>query len=142
VKMPCMIAQINRRKSLRLFIENGMKAQVSFLKQNHGQLKRTQQFKRMCFDISGGGISFIISKMQKQFFRDADKIKKVSLYIEDFEIDAEARVVNLLEIIPNSKNELNYKGWKVCLEFSFIRPEDKKRIDEYVFKYISFEDAI
>ena len=50
VKVPDMIAQVDRRKDMRLFIESGMHVELSFQKQNHGQKTATHHFKKKCFD--------------------------------------------------------------------------------------------
>ena len=62
ISIPNMIAQVDRRKHLRLFITNEVNVSIEFQKENHGQRITTQQFDKKCFDVSAGGLSFIIFK--------------------------------------------------------------------------------
>jgi c-di-GMP-binding flagellar brake protein YcgR len=142
IKIPEMIAQIDRRKDLRLFIENGIKVDVEFFKQGHGQKIINQQFKKQCFDVSGGGLSFIISKTEKKFFKDRDIVKAIKLGLDGEEILVNTQIVNILEVEPNAQNELHYKGWKICLSYVDIKKPTKKKIEDFVFRYIDLDEAI
>lgn len=142
IKIPTMIAQVDRRKDLRLFVENGIKVELNFSKENHGQKVATQQFKKVCFDVSAGGLSFIISKPEKKFFKYRDLVKTIRLSLDNEDIMVDAKVVNILEVEPNSQNDLHYKGWKICLSYVALRNPIKKKIEDFVFRYIELDEAI
>ncbi len=142
VKIPDMIAQVDRRKNMRLFVESGMQTELSFKKQNHGHKAATHNFKKNCFDISSGGASFLISKLETKFFAIEDKIDEVSLKINEKEFKMDAEVVNILEVEPDARNGLHYKNYKICLNYMNLDTEAKRYIDKYVFDYIDFDEAI
>lgn len=142
IKIPEMIAQVDRRKDLRLFVENGINIELQFFKQNHGQKIATQQFKKGCFDISAGGLSFVISKTEKKFFKDGDIIKSIKLNLDNKDIELDSQIINILEVEPNAQNDLHYRGWKVCVKYLNLKKEIKKVIEEFVFRYIELDEAI
>lgn len=142
VVMPSMIAQVDRRKDLRLFIEGGMNVDLNFFKENHAQRKANQKFAKQCFDISAGGLAFIVSNSEKKFFKEKDVINHLHVNLDNFEFDIRAHVVKILEVEPNSRNELNYKGWKVCIKYLNLTADVKKEIESFIFKYIDFDEAI
>jgi c-di-GMP-binding flagellar brake protein YcgR len=140
VAMPEMIAQIDRRKYLRLFVTEEIKADVNFFKQSHNQHAGTQNFTKPCFDISAGGLSFIISRMESKFFQKDDYINNMTIRFDDEEIEINGHVVNILEIAPDERNNLHYKGWKVCVKYQSIDAESQKRLNDFVFKYVDITD--
>lgn len=142
ITIPEMIAQVDRRKDLRLFIENGMSVDIEFLKKNHGQKVVTHNFKKTCFDISAGGLSFIISKTEKKFFKENDLLKNLKIYLDGKELEVSAQVINILEVEPDTRNELNYKGWKICLKYLNKKQNASRDIEDYVFRYLDLGEAI
>ena len=142
VGIPEMMAQVDRRKNLRLFVENSMNVNVEFMKQNHGHKVFTQKFEKKCFDVSSGGFSFLISKAESRFFMSNDSIFAIELTIGDQKIELNGTVTSILELEPNEYNKLNYKAWKVCVKYSDIEIDSKKKIDEFVFRYVDVNEAI
>lgn len=141
IEFPEFIAQVDRRKHMRLFIENGIRSEIFFTKENHGQRVRSQAFQKGCFDISAGGLSFIISKTEKKFFEVGDGLYGLQLEIDDFTIHLNGQVVNILEVEPNARNGLIYKGWKISVKFTSIALEAQKMIDDFVFSHVDIEEA-
>jgi hypothetical protein len=142
ITLPKMIAQVDRRKHLRLFVNDEMNVILSFAKQNHGQRVSTQQFEKKCFDISAGGISFIISKIEAKFFEVGDLVFGISLYLDKRKTLINAEVVNILDVEPDDNNGLHYKGKKVCIRYLDPTANQQKVINDFVFKYIQLDDAI
>lgn len=138
VKYPKMIAHIDRRKFLRLFLEENLKACVKFSKKNHGQLTSAQFFTKSCFDLSAGGLSFIVSRSELRFFQMEDKVE-MQLELNDFATKVIGKIVNIFEIAPNKFNKLNYKGWKICFDFQGLAPEVQRRINDFVFSHIEID---
>lgn len=138
VKYPKMMAHIDRRKFLRLFVEENLKARVEFSKKNHGQLSNSQIFSKPCFDLSAGGLSFIVSRTELRFFQAEDMID-MNLILNDFETKLRGKIVNIFEIEPNKTNKLNYKGWKICLDFQGIDPKVQQKINSFVFGHIEID---
>lgn len=142
VTIPTMIAQVDRRKSFRLFVENGIRVGTSFKKQGHGQRTVEQFFKKDCFDISATGLSFIVSKPERKFFEKKDKISDLEIDVDGEQVKVDAEVINMQEVEPNPNNNLHYKGWKIALRYNNIAEEQKKIIEDFVFRYLDFDKAI
>lgn len=142
VSMPEMIAQIDRRKHLRLLVENDIKSSISFDKKSHGQRENVQKFSKKCFDISAGGLSFIISKSEAKYFEIGDKVDNIELSIGERTTRIKGKIVNILEIEPDEYNNLHYKAQKVCIRYHEPTQIQQKVINEYVFKYVNLDDAI
>ncbi|MBD64115.1 MAG: hypothetical protein CME62_02835 [Halobacteriovoraceae bacterium] len=141
ISIPDMIAQVDRRKYLRLFVEEGIKASVSFQKENHGLKLGSQLFEKKCFDLSAGGLSFIISKSESKFFQLGDQISKLKVLLDKDEIYINCQVINIFEVEPSPSNGLNYKGLKVSLRYLDLSNQAQKKLDHFVFNYVQIEDA-
>lgn len=142
INIPEMIAQIDRRKHMRLFIESDARAEVSFTKECHGQRVVTQKFNKPCFDISAGGLSFLVSKSESKFFEKSDNIEGVVLQIGEKKTRINGNIVNILEVEPDEKNGLHYKCKKICVRYTNATAQQQKVIDAYVFKYVDINEAI
>lgn len=142
VSIPGMVAQVDRRLDLRLFLDDGMLVQVEFKKDNHLKNGRMQTFKKDCFDLSAGGSSFIISKSEKIFFQKNDILSNVKLYNDDISLNLRAKVVNILEEKPSKQNGLIYQAWKVCLKHEYKSTKDRKKIEDFVFENAKLEQVI
>ncbi len=142
LSMPKMIAQIDRRKHLRLFVADDINVSAKFFKENHGQKVVKQQFEKRCYDVSAGGLSFIVSKIESRFFEKGDVVKSIRVVINDQIVSLHGKVVNILDVEPDAHNGLHYKGKKVCLAYGNTSPEVVKQINDFVFKYIELDEAI
>jgi hypothetical protein len=134
LSMPEMIAQVDRRKFMRLPVDDGIDCSIKFFKQSHLQQRNIQSFDRKCFDVSAGGLSFIVSKAEEKFFKSGDFILGLELKIDGIVNTMSAQVVNILDIEPNERNKLIYKGSKICLRFTQIDQKAQKFIQDFVFK--------
>lgn len=142
INIPDMIAQIDRRKHLRLFVENDINVSVSFNKESHGQRVMSQQFNKKCFDVSAGGLSFLISKTESKFFENNDKVENIILQVGERKTRISGDVVNILDIEPDEKNGLHYKCKKVCVRYKDATVQQQQVINDFVFKYIDTSEAI
>lgn len=142
VQIPEMMAQIDRRKHFRLFIQEGISTAVQFYKENHGPKIVKQMFKKECFDISAGGLSFVVSKMESAYFRVGDRVKDITLVIDQKQFNIKAEVINIFDIDPDSRNNLNYKAQKICFKYVALDKYIAKQIDDFVFKYIDVDEAV
>ena len=142
LKMPEMIAQIDRRKYLRLFIDNGISASVDFSKEISGYHKKIQKFSKNCFDISAGGFSIILSKTESKFFQNNDNLNQISLDLDGKKTQIDGMVINIFDIEPDDQNGLLYRSKKVCVQYRNLDFKQEKVINDYVFKHIDFQDVI
>lgn len=142
VSLPREFAHIDRRDHVRLQLYDDLTSSVSFKKEMiQSQNKSIQLFEKKCFDLSAGGLSFITSRLESRFFKKDDEIHIINLVVSGKTIVCAAKVVNILDVEPNERNKLNYKAHKVCLEFSMISEIDVDFINQYVFKYVDFDDV-
>lgn len=142
VSIPEMIAQIDRRKHLRLFRESGVNIGVDFKKDLGTHTERVQYFNKDCFDISAGGLSFILSRTESKYFQKDNMIDSMILNLDGKKTKIDGKVVNIFDIEPDDQNGLIYKSKKVCIQFSDPTVKQQKVINDYVFKYLDIEDAI
>lgn len=142
IKLPKMIAQIDRRKDMRLFLNDHCHAQTKFMKLNGSSNGNFQLFDKSCFDISAGGLSFIVSKPESKFFSQGDLIKPLKIMVENKEVVALARVVNIFDVEPDAHNGLHYKGKKICVNFEQIDPMAKKLLADFVFRHVDLSEAV
>lgn len=142
VKFPEMIAQVERRKNMRLFLEEGLSLPLSFFKDSHGQRVVSQKFNKNCFDISAGGLSFVVSKTEVSFFKESDLISPIEFSIDGKEFKLKAKITRVLEIIPNEQNQLIYKAFKVCMVFQKLSPEQLKTLNNFVFRHIELDEVV
>lgn len=139
IHMPNMVAQVDRRSHLRLFVGEGLNCKVSFYMRRNGLSERVQAFKKSCFDISAGGLSFIASKSESRYFEEGDEIAGIELYCAGKTMILKGIIVNIMEMDPSDFNQLNYKGWKICVKYTEISEEDQKKIDKFVFQHSNFD---
>jgi hypothetical protein len=142
ISIPEMIAQIDRRKHLRLFRENGVKIGVDFKKDLGTHTSRVQSFSKDCFDISAGGLSFIISRTESKYFHKENVLESMTLNLDGKKTKISGRIVSIFDVEPDDQNGLIYKSKKVCIQFSDPTAKQQKVINDYVFKYLDIEDAI
>ena len=142
VSFPKMIAQVDRRANYRLLIENTkIKSHVQFRKNNHS-LKKFEQFRKNVFDLSSGGISFLVSRMEKDFFKIGDYLENIDLSFENKNLSLNGQIVNIFEIHPNLTYKTNYKVWKVSINLRQLSEEDRKTVEDFVFRHGDLEAAI
>lgn len=140
VKFPEMVAQAERRKSLRHVLPDTSDAcRVGFYKRTvEGQ---NQMFKKSCYDISSGGFSFLITKAESKFFAINDDLLQINLEVEDMNFSVDGRIVNFIPVEPGPENSIIYAGFRVCVQFTELDPVTRDLIEIYVFKHIDFEQA-
>jgi len=136
---PDFVAQVERRKSLRLQVYESDGVKINFSKMMVAIRPLTQQFNKSCFDISSGGFSFMASRMESKFFKINDPIRTIEFEVDGKKFYANAEVALIKEIEPDEFNGLTYKVWRVCCRFSHIDMNAKKHLDIYILEKIKEE---
>jgi hypothetical protein len=137
--LPQFVAQVERRKSLRLNVHDSNEVKITFSKSVTIPRAMTQHFLKSCFDISSGGFSFFVSKMESKFFQVGDPIPAVSIKAGDWSSKMAAEITSIREVDPDEFNGLPYKVWRVCCRFSQIDQVSKKYIDKFILERIKEE---
>ncbi len=140
VSLPEMVAQVDRRKQLRLFMDDTTSFNIQFKKSYQQHRTHTQAFSKNCYDLSAGGLSFIVSKMEQKFFKPNDDFL-VKMNVENREIEVNVKIINIIPIEPNSNNKLVYSGAKICTQFQNLSPDVKNLLQIFVLKYVNIDNA-
>lgn len=139
LKIPEFVAQVDRRKSLRLNTYESSEVKVSFGKSVTLPRPMSQYFLKDCFDISPGGFSFFISKMESKFFQLNDPIAMVEIKAGKWATHVDAEIVTIREVEPDEFNGLTYKVWRVSCRFSKIDQISRKYLEKFIFERIKDE---
>jgi c-di-GMP-binding flagellar brake protein YcgR len=133
IKIPTEYAQINRRKHIRLGIEN---LDVSFFI-NTGFKKKIS---KGCVDISVGGLAFYASKAEAILLFKNLKVKDMKFNFEGINFQLDGIVVNQLEVSPMDDPNILYKCWKISFEFQNVRRGDAEKLGRLIYSKLSTED--
>ncbi len=137
--IPEFVAQVERRKSLRLNTYQSSEVKISFSKSVTLPRQITQHFLKDCFDISSGGFSFFISKLETKFFQEMDPISMLEIKAERWTTFVDAEVVKVREVEPDDHNGLTYKVLRVSCRFTRIDQVSRKYLEKYIFERIKNE---
>jgi hypothetical protein len=138
LEIPEFVAQLERRKNLRLVLENPSDFKISFTTKIDGPRPMSQCFHKDCYDVSTGGFSFYISRLESKFFQDQGVVDLV-VKIEKISLKARAQITKVWEIEPDEFNGLSYKVWRVGCRFIEIDQLAKKYIEKFIFERIKEE---
>jgi hypothetical protein len=139
LQLPGFVAQVERRNSFRLKVHDEGDVKVSFGKTIDYPRQMSQHFLKNCFDLSTGGFSFYVSKMESKFFNVNDPIPLIEVKAGDWSTRASGEVVSIREVEPDEYNGLTYKVWRVNCKFSQIDQISRKYIEKYIFERIKDE---
>lgn len=139
LQIPEFVAQVERRKSFRLNVHDSSEVKVTFGKSVSSPRPMSQHFLKDCFDISTGGFSFYVSKMEAKFFQTNDEIPLVEVKAGKWSTKVSAEVAMIREIEPDEFNGLSYKVWRISCRFSKIDQISRKYLERYIFERIKDE---
>ena len=135
--IPDFIAQAERRKSLRLNVYKSEEIKISFGKTMSHPRPMSQNFSKPCFDISSGGFSFFVSRIESKFFQINDPIRNIEIDVAGRKTKVSVQIVLTKEIEPDEFNGLTYKVWRVCCRFTQIDQLSKTHLERYIFERIN-----
>jgi hypothetical protein len=136
LKIPEFAGQVERRKSLRLNVYETSEVKLSFTKSPSLSSSTSQRFIKDCFDLSSGGFSFLVSRMELKFFQINESIQTLELKTSDWMTTVSASVRSLLEVEPDEYNNLPYKVWRVNCSFLSIDKNSQKFLEKFIFERI------
>lgn len=137
-EIPKMVAIQDRRSSLRCKIKSD-DVKLSFVK--YLTKDRYHKFEKRLFDLSKGGMSFIMTASESEYFDKGDELINVDLQIVDKLLPVSMVLVNLIDQEPDAENGLAYKGFKACFSFKDISEKQIEIIDNYVMSHVQYEKA-
>lgn len=139
LQLPNFVAQVDRRKSFRLNVHQSNEVRVSFGKSVTVPRPMSQHFLKDCFDVSTGGFSFFVSKMETKFFQVNDPITQVEIKAGSWAAKVNAEIAQIREVDPDESNGLTYKVWRVSCRFSQIDQISRKYLEKFIFERIKDE---
>lgn len=139
LQIPFFVAQVERRKSFRLNVHDKGEVKVSFGKSVSLPRPMSQHFFKDCFDVSTGGFSFFVSKMESKFFNIDDSIEQIEVKIGKWATKVSAEVAFIREMEPDEYNDLTYKVWRVSCRFTQIDQISRKYLEKFIFERIKDE---
>lgn len=139
LEVPPFMAQVERRKNFRVNVYSKSDVMVEFSKNILYPRAHSQIFLKSCFDISAGGFSFLVSRLESKYFKEKDKISSLKIKIGERNIDVDASVISVLEIEPDIHNRLHYKVWKICCKLDRLDVFQKKFLEKYIFERIIYD---
>lgn len=137
--IPDFVAQADRRSHMRLNVHETQDVKITFSKSVSLPKPMTQHFYKDCFDVSAGGFSFFISKIESKFFNVQDPIPQIEMKAGTWGTKARAKITYIKEIEPDQFNGLSYKVWRVSCSFENLDQFSKKYIEKYIFERIKDE---
>ncbi len=137
LEFPEFVAQVERRKHLRLNVYRSEEVKINFAKSMALPKNLSQQFSKSCFDISAGGFSFFVSRIESKFFQINDPIRNIEVTIDGWGTKVSAQIALIKEIEPDESNGLTYKVWRVCCRFTQIDQKSKNHLEKYIFERIN-----
>ncbi len=139
LQVPEFVAQVERRKSLRLNTYDSEEVKISFGKSVSTPRPMSQHFHKSCLDVSTGGFSFLVSRMESKFFQINDPIRTIEIKAGSWSTKVNAEIALIKEIEPDEFNGLTYKVWRICCRFSQIDQISKKHLEKFIFERIKDE---
>ena len=136
LKIPSLVVQLERRQALRLTITDSDSIQVHLSKSSKRSVG-SQHFSKPCIDISSGGFSFFVSKLELKYYQIGEEIPEVKVKFEKSSIQVGAQVCSILEISPDDYNRLPYKVWRINCKFNSIDQISRKYLERYIFEKIN-----
>ena len=134
LNFPKHVAQLDRRSSTRISSLEANDVVVQFSsKAERGQI---QHFSKSCFDISSGGFSFYVSKMEKKFFNPGEALSDLRIKTKQWDLKVEAQLILSKEIEPDEYNGLGYKVWRINCRFKNLDQVSRRHLDRYILERI------
>ncbi len=134
LQFPEFVAQVERRKSFRLNVYGTGEVKASFAKAVATPKPGTQHFSKDLFDISTGGFSFFVARLETKLFQLGDEIPQVTLKAGSWTGKLAAKVTMIREVDPDEHNGLQYKVWRVSCKFSAIDEVSRKYLQVFIFE--------
>ncbi len=133
VAFPEVVSIMERRDDIRLKTPVGSSFILNFSIESTKN-KLTKNITKDIFDLSFGGVSFIINKMEKEYLGVGNIIQDLVLNLDSFNIKANAKVISIEELGSTHSTDIYYECYRIGLEFQKLSPEYSKTIKELVFK--------
>lgn len=134
IGLPPFIAQMERRKWLRMFGELHPKLRIQFSKKVTFPHPMNQFFSKALIDLSAGGSSFLATRAELRFLIEGEELKNLELLIDGRKMKVDAKVLRVQELSRHSYPPSMAKTYKVSFSFSRIDKKDQEQLAKYIFQ--------
>ena len=138
VSFPDFVAQMERRRWLRMEGENQTRLRVQFTKKAGQPRVMNQFFSKAVSDLSAGGLSFIATKQELRFLTEGEHLKAVEVLVEGKKIKVDAKVTRLQETAVRPY-ALGAKIYKVGLSFESIDGKEQDVLAKFIFQNMAIK---
>lgn len=142
LEVPEFMAQIERRQSLRLDLSDSNEVTIKFSKHQEPSKTIQQKFSKNCFDISAGGLSFLVSRLESKSFKVNDFIRAVEIQTPQWKSQVILQVALVKELTPDENSDISYKAWKVSCRFISLDDISKKYLTKFVFERLKSNEHV
>ncbi|MBF0297474.1 MAG: PilZ domain-containing protein [Oligoflexia bacterium] len=135
IQLPLTIHVLDKRKYVRLSASETDHNIIVQFNKKYEKMERTfsRHFELPCFDISIGGISFIIEQEHTNLFHVDDLIDKLSIRIDyNKDIVVQGKIINCCQIKPNKINKLTRSAYKIGICFNQIPSTDQEWLNSFI----------
>lgn len=140
LQFPKFIAQVDRRKNLRMEAIDHPKLRVQFCKTVAATQPTKQFYGKGLFDLSAGGLTFLVTKAESRHFITGEKLKNIEIIVNDQKIITSASILRVQELNEIESQEHPYKAWKVTFTFDSLQKRDQDLLTKFVFENVRIDE--
>ena len=130
---PAFVAQVERRKWLRLTSDDSHSLKIQFCKTVMTPKPVNHFLSKTILDLGAGGASFVISKAESKFFIAGEVMKNVEILVEETKYTVQCEILRVSEFGAQ-------KTWKVSVRFAAIGKKEQEALAKYVFEHIRTDE--
>lgn len=130
---PSFVAQVERRKWLRLTANVNHRLKTQFCKTVMTPKPVNQFLSKTLLDLGAGGMSFVVSKAESKFFIAGEMVKNMELLVGDIKYTVQGEILRVSEFGEQ-------KAWKVSVRFDAIGKKEQEALAKFVFEHIRTDE--
>lgn len=136
VAFPSFVAQVERRKWLRLRCADRSDLRLQFSKPIPSPVPSKQFFAKPLQDLSAGGLSFLITRAEAKFFIAGEKIKNLEVIVKQEKLILVGQILRVQEPAATSPQKL----LKVTVAFDSVQKKEQDFLSRFVFENLSLDE--
>lgn len=137
---PSFLAQVERRKWLRMRCTGQSGVRTQFSKTIHAPAPSKQFYGKPLYDLSAGGLTFLVSRQESKFFIPGEKIRNLEVLVRNEKIVVTGDVLRVQELPASEPSGSGGKLLKVTIAFEAVQKRDQEFLARYVFEHISLDE--
>jgi hypothetical protein len=126
---PAFVAQVERRKWLRINAEPSHNLKIQFCKTVLTPKPVNQFMVKPLLDLGAGGVSFIVTRAESKFFIAGEFVKNMEILIGNVKYTVYGEILRVSEIGAK-------KAWKVSVRFAAADKKEQEAIAKFVFEQL------